>query len=162
MVMAVESVAQTAWRATRAELAALVEQLTPADAMAVLHHTIAACENGDLVIARILGHARAVVDQHDTRRQQCSDAARFFMINGLLRTDGKTVWVAYGLHILADELLVGDAAFVEVAERVRSRYSRSYHDPAANWEWLTIDERGASTQYEVGRRPIGRQADTAR
>ena len=162
MVMAVESVAQTAWRATRAELAALVEQLTPADAMAVLRHTIAACESGDLVIARILGHARAVVDQHSARRQQCSDAARFFMINGLLRADGKTVWVAYGMHILADVLLVGDAAFVEVAERVRSHYSRIYHDPTANWEWLAIKESGASTQYEIGRRPVGRQADSAR
>ena len=162
MVMAVESAAQAAWRATRAELAALVEQLTPTDAMAVLRHTIAACENGDLVIARILGHARAVVDQHGDRRQQCSDAARFFMINGLLRADGKTVWVAYGVHILADELLVGDAAFVEVAERVRSRYSRSYHDPTANWEWLAIEERGASTQYEIGTRPVGRQADSMR
>ena len=66
------------------------------------------------------------------------------------------------MHILADELIVGDAAFVEVAERVRSRYSRSYHDPAANWEWLTIDESGASTQYEIGTRPVGRQADSAR
>jgi hypothetical protein len=38
--MAVESAAQAAWRATRAELAALLEQLTPADAIAVLRHTI--------------------------------------------------------------------------------------------------------------------------
>ena len=162
MEMAVESAAQTAWRATRAELAALVEQLTPTDAIAVLRQTITACENGDLVIARVLGHARAVVNQHDDRRQLCSDAARFFMINGLLRADGKTVWVAYGAHILANELLVGDAAFVEVAERVRSRYSRSYHDPAANWEWLTIDEKNSPTRYEIGTRPVGRQADSAR
>jgi hypothetical protein len=162
MGMAFERAAQTAWRATRAELAALIEQLTPTDAIAVLRQTITACENGDLVIARVLGHARAVINQHGDRRQQCSDAARFFMINGLLRADGRTVWVAYGVHILADELLVGDAAFVEVAERIRSRYSRSYHDPAANWEWLTIDERGASTQYEIGTRPVGRQADSPR
>ena len=162
MRMAVENAAQAAWRATRAELAALVKQLTPTDAMAVLRHTIAACESGDLVIARILGHARAVVDQHGDRRQQCGDAARFFMINGLLRADGKTVWVAYGVHILAHELLVGDAAFVEVAERIRSRYSRRYHDPAANWEWLTIDEKNSPTQYEIGTRPVGRQADSTR
>jgi hypothetical protein len=161
MGMAVESVAQTAWRATRAELVALVEQLTPMDAMAVLRQAIAACENGDLMIARVLGHARAVVDQDRNQRQQCSDAARFFMINGLLHADGKTVWVAYGVHILADELLVGDAAFVEVAERVRSHYSRSYHDPTANWEWLTIDEKNSPTQYEIGTRPVGRQADSA-
>ena len=81
--MSLESAAQAAWRATRAELAALVEQLTPADAIAVLRHTIAACENGDVIIVRVLGHARAVVNQRADRRQQCSDAARFFMINGL-------------------------------------------------------------------------------
>jgi hypothetical protein len=162
MVRAVESAAQAAWRATRAELAALVEQLTPTDAIAVLRQTIAACENGDLVIARVLGHTRAVVEQHGERRQQRSEATRFFLINGVLRADGRTVWVAYGVHILADELLVGDAAFVEVAERIRSRYSRSYHDPAANWEWLTIDEKNSPTQYEVGTRPVGRQADSAR
>ena len=74
MEMAIESAAQAAWRATRAELAVLVEQLTPAEAIAVLRQTIAACENGDLVIARVLGHARAVVDQHGDRRQQCSTA----------------------------------------------------------------------------------------
>jgi hypothetical protein len=162
MNMAIESAAQAAWRATRAELAALVEQLTPADAIAVLRHTIAACENGDLVIARVLSHARAVLDQHGNRRQQPSDAVRYFMINGVLRADGKTVWVAYGLHILADELIVGDAAFVEVAEQVRSRYGRTYHDPAASWEWLTIDEKGAPTHYEIGTRPVGRQSDSAR
>ena len=161
MVMAVESAAQAAWRATRAELAAFVEQLTPTDAIAVLRQTIAACDNGDLIIARVLGHVRAVVNQQGDRRQQCSDAARFFSINGLLHADGKTVWVAYGVHILADQLLVGDAAFVEVAERVRSHYSRSYHDPTASWEWLTIDEKNSPTQYEIGRRPVGRQADTA-
>ena len=159
--MSLGSAAQTAWRATRAELTALVEQMTAADAIAVLRHTIAACENGDVIIARVLGHARAVVNQRGDRRQQCSDAARFFIINGLLRADGKTVWVAYGLHILADELLVGDAAFVEVDERTRLRYSRSYHDPAANWEWLTINEKNSPTQYEIGRRPVGRQADSA-
>jgi hypothetical protein len=162
MDIAVESAAQAAWRATRAELAALVEQLSPADAIAVLRQTIAACENGDLVIARVLGHARAVVDQHGDRRQQRSDTTRFFMINGVLRADGKTVWVAYGMHILAAELTVGDAACVEVAERVRSRYSRIYHDAAASWEWLTIDEQGSPTYYEIGTRPIGRQSDTAR
>jgi hypothetical protein len=74
MNLAGESAAQTAWCATRAELAALVEQLTPVDAIAVLRQTIAACQNGDLVIARTLGHARAVVDQHGDRRQQCSAA----------------------------------------------------------------------------------------
>jgi hypothetical protein len=47
MVIAVERAAQAAWRATRAEFAALVEQLSPADAIAVLRQTIAACESGE-------------------------------------------------------------------------------------------------------------------
>jgi hypothetical protein len=159
MNIAVESAAQAAWSATRAELTALVEQLTPADVIAVLRHTIAACENGDPLIARVLGHARAVVDQHGDRRQQSSDAVRWFMISGVLRADGKTVWVAYGMHILAAELTIGDAACVEVAEQVRSRYARIYHDGAASWEWLTIDEQGASMHYEIGTRPFGRQSN---
>jgi hypothetical protein len=159
--IAVESAAQVAWRAMRAELAALVEQPTPADAIAVLRHTIAACDNGDLVIARVLGHARAVVDQHGDRRHPRSEAARWFMINGVLLADGKTVWAAYGMLILADELTVGDAAFVEVAERVCSRYARIYHDPAVSWEWLTIDEKGSPTHYEIGTRPLRRQSSLA-
>jgi hypothetical protein len=161
MNMAGESAAQVAWCATRAELAALVEQLTPADAIAVLRQTIAACQNGDLVIARMLGHARAVVDQH-ADRQQRSEAVRWFKINGVLRADGKTVWVAYSMHILADELMAGDAACVEVAERVRLGYGKTYQDAGASWEWLTIDEQGSPTQYEIGMRPFGRQSDTAR
>jgi predicted nucleic acid-binding protein len=162
MDMAVERAAQAAWRATRAELAALVDRLTPTDAIAVLRRTIAACDTGDLIIARMLGHARAVVDQHGDRRHQRSEAARWFMINGVLRADGKTIWVAYGMHILADELTVGDAAFVEVAEQVRSHYGRTYHDSTASWEWLTIDEKNSPTQYEIGTRPVRRQADSAR
>ena len=82
------------------------------------------------------------------------------MINGVLLADGKTVWVSYGEHIPADELMVGDAACVEVAERVRSRYGRTYHDAGARWEWLTIDEKGASARYEIGTRPFGRQFDS--
>jgi hypothetical protein len=160
MDIAVESAAQAAWRVTRAELAALVDRLAPTEAITVLRQTIAACESGDLVIARVLGHVRAVVDQHVDRPQQRSDALRWFTINGVLRADGKTVWVASDMHILADELIVGDAACVEVAEQVRSRYGITYHDPATSWEWLLIDEQGASAHYEIGMRPFGRQSDT--
>jgi hypothetical protein len=110
MDRALESAAQAAWRVTRAELATLIDRLAPTDAITVLRHTIAACDTGDLVIARVLSHVRAVVDQHGHQRKQQSDAVRWFTINGVLRADGKTVWVADTMHILADELIVGDAA----------------------------------------------------
>jgi hypothetical protein len=161
MDMAVASAAQAAWIEIRAELAALVDQMTPEDAIEVLRHTIEECDNGDLVIAHMLGHSRVVINQHVELRHQQGDPYRWFTINGVLLADGKTVWVAYGLHILADDLLVGDAAFGEVAERVRSRYGMIYRDPAAGWTWLTIDEKGASTHYEIGTRPFGRQSDSA-
>ncbi len=127
----------------------------------MLRQTIAACDNGDLVIARVLGHVRAVVDQHGHGRHQRSDTTRWFTINGVLLADHKTVWVADTMHILADELIVGDAACVEVAERVRSGYERTYHDPAASWMWLTIEEQGSSVHYEIGTRPFGRQTISA-
>ena len=158
--MPIESAAQAAWIEMRAELATLVDQMAPEDAIEVLRHTIEECENGDLVIAHMLRQAQARIDQHIERRQQQGDPYRWFMINGVLLADGKTVWVVYSLHILADELLVGDAAFAEVAERVRARYSMTYHDPAARWTWLTIDEKGAA-RYEIGTRPFGRQSDSA-
>jgi hypothetical protein len=158
--MPVESAAQAAWIEMRAKLATLVDQMTPEDGIEVLRHTVEECEDGDLVIAHMLRYSQGMIDQHIERRQQQGDPYRWFMINGVLLADGKTVWVAYGLHVLADELLVGDAAFAEVAERVRSRYSMTYGDPAAHWTWLTIDEKGASARYEIGTRPFGRQADS--
>jgi hypothetical protein len=158
--MPIESAAQAAWVEMRAELATLVDQMTPEDAIEVLHRAIEECENGDLVIAHMLGYAQGMIDQHIERRRQQGDPYRWFMINGVLLADGKTVWVAYGMHILADKLLVGDAAFAEVAERVRARYGTTYRDPAARWTWLTIDEKGAA-RYEIGIRPFGRQSDSA-
>jgi hypothetical protein len=159
--MPTESAAQAAWIEMRADLATLVDQMTPEDAFRVLRHTIEMCENGDLVIAHILDQAQAMVDLHIELRNQQGDPYRWFMINGVLLADSKTIWVAYGLHIRADELLVGDAAYAEVAEQVRLRYSLTYQDPATRWIWLTIVEKGVLAHYEVGTRPLGRQSDSA-
>src|SRR5258706_14818552 len=113
MDMAVASAAQAAWIEMRAELATLVDQMTPEDAGEVLRHTIEECDNGDLVIAHVLGHARAVINQQIERRHQQGDVYRWFIINGVLLANGKTVWVAHGVHILADERPGGDDVFEE-------------------------------------------------